>query len=66
VTSGSCLLEIACLVCWSVWKFRNAHVFNSARQHCSVRELVQNIVDEFSTWLRVRSGAGVGVVVGRE
>lgn len=28
------------LVCWSLWKHRNAHVFNNTRQQCSAIELV--------------------------
>lgn len=54
------------LVCWSLWKHRNAYVFNNTRQHCNTTELVLRILDEFRTWLRVRVGVGVGDLVRRE
>ncbi|KAM0828821.1 hypothetical protein ACQ4PT_067280 [Festuca glaucescens] len=54
------------VVCWSLWKHRNAFAFNNARQQLSVVDLACKIVDEFKSWVAVRAGTGAGVKLGRE
>jgi hypothetical protein len=53
-------------VCWSLWKQRNAYVFNNVMQQLSVVDLAHRIVDEFNSWVAVRAGVGVGVGLGRK
>jgi hypothetical protein len=45
------------LVCWSLWKQRNARVFNNVALILSPQELTTCIVDEFRLWCEI----GVGV-----
>ena len=47
------------LIAWSLWKQRNARLFNNVSQQLTVTVLVDRIVDEFNIWQH----AGVG---GRE
>jgi hypothetical protein len=44
------------LGCWSLWKNRNAWVFNNQSQQFSVMELATRIRDEFSAWTLGRRG----------
>jgi hypothetical protein len=44
------------LGCWSLWKNRNAWVFNNKSQQFSVMELATRIRDEFSAWTLGRRG----------
>jgi hypothetical protein len=44
------------LGCWSLWKNRNAWVFNNQSQQFSVMELAMRIRDEFSAWTLGRRG----------
>lgn len=44
------------LIAWSLWKQRNARLFNNVGQQFTVTVLVDRIVDEFKLWTRARSG----------
>jgi hypothetical protein len=44
------------LVCWSLWKQRNAHVFNNVALLRTPQELATHIVDEFRLWSRIGVG----------
>ena len=48
---------LVALSCWSLWKQRNAWVFNNTSKQMPSHCLVQRVVEEFSLWERV----GVGV-----
>jgi hypothetical protein len=48
------------LTCWSLWKNRNAWVFNNLSQQRGVPAMIDKIADEFATWCVARRGvAGV-------
>jgi hypothetical protein len=54
------------LIGWSLWKHRNAYIFNNVSSQCTAVDLVARIVGEFNDWMRARGGAGVGVLLVRE
>jgi hypothetical protein len=39
------------LVCWSLWKNRNAWVFGDAKRQLSVGRLANRILDELLLWI---------------
>jgi hypothetical protein len=47
------------LTCWSIWKQRNARVFQNSNQ-CSAMELARRIKDELTLWRLARARVGVG------
>ena len=44
------------LIAWSLWKQRNARLFNNVGQQCSVTVFVDRIIDKFKLWIRARAG----------
>jgi hypothetical protein len=44
------------LVARSLWKQRNARVFDNVRRQLSTEQLVEAIVDEFNLWELARLG----------
>ena len=48
------------MVCWSLWKHRNAWVFGDTRKQFSVEQHVIKLVDEVQLWIRARRGSANG------
>jgi hypothetical protein len=53
------------LVAWSLWKHRNARVFGNIREQCGVRQLINRIKDELTSWesAHARGSIEYGLVV---
>ena len=47
---------VVILVCWSIWKNRNAWAFNNPSKQFQARALINSICDEFAMWVLARRG----------
>jgi hypothetical protein len=57
------------LICWSLWKQRNARAFGNVEQQCLAMDLVSRIKEELALWSLARitmSGAGGSMIRFRE
>ena len=52
--------SLVILVCWHLWKQRNARVFHPATPSISASELVSRILDELHTWATAGAVAELG------
>ena len=60
--SRSAFDSLVILVCWQLWKQRNARVFHPATPSISASELVSRILDELRMWATA-GGWGVDNIV---
>ena len=50
---------VVALVCWSLWKNRNAWAFADSSRQFSVERLAARILDELQLWSMARRGTAV-------